>query len=1240
MNDSRSLIADGDLLWIQSRYGVIRLDTRAWECTVFTGVGTGFLHSLLPDGQGGLWIGSRQGLGRISDGRRRMVLPARFFRQHPPANLRLGWDGNLCVGLHEAFSFVMDVDTLKVIEAHLPDGEPVITDLFAQSNNCARWQRASGWSDSSSSYLNYATRAGCEQIAEQLASNDLQPRALIAVSADGEETWVVEKTSSETVRLTRQWGGMVQEANVPYQHVAALALGHDAWMILGERLVRVHTRAPFQDDEAAAFAVQPFSLRVDAFPGDVRSLVEDQAGGVWAINGYGALRYDELEQNWSRVISATRSADAIAADPDQGVWVAGRGELLRATQAQQQSWPLPDVITGTPTALLVGQNHRLWLGTLQDGIWTTLVPSMAEAWDEPVALDWRQFGSEHGLADELITVLSYGPDGRMYAGHHAGVSMFAPTNGDLVPTDGDFAPTDGDFAPTDGDFAPTDGDFAPTDRMELGRWTTLPGSDAPDGKGWVNALAWKGEQLWVGYFNDLALRSYADGLWTDHVCPADMLGIGALLVDDDGVLWVGTTEGLWRWPAASKGSESFCRMLEPDSIAVRETLTLFQDAEGRIWAGGREGVSMLESVAKMPTATPTYTSRLTPTPTSTSTPTLRAEPQDKTITPYPTVMPDWPAVTPTPVAPLDDWDFSVPDAGSAWRRQWRYEDSPSRVNALLRDGEWLWVAMPEGLVHLNLRTLAFTRLEYAGAESDFSLAQMRALLRDPQGCLWASSGGYKGSARYCANPSGIGGDWQIVPDASGFQMAVDAGGNLRTYYYGGGHGRDVLILLCTGYQPPLGKGESIYSLYSELPPASDCAHWFSTSSNQGQLDPYQSSAECQKLAAWRERLASQFGPGYMESVSLALDGDAVWFFRQRGRVTEFKQYDLLRLDDEGRLLTVPWNFAPPGPKTLLAADVVRTGVWIGTPDGLFFSDGQSVQKMPLHPADLVTTRPIVLELARDSKGGLWAATEGGLFRLDEETDVWQSTGVNRTVRITPDKAGGLWTVPRLPMSWGTVEHFDGNNWQEHPWHLGWPCAPKDIVADGDGGLWLIASDCAFQRFDGQQWTRAIDIHGNWLLRDSTGGVYAGQGDNQIYHYDQAQGLRALPLPQDHSRTYIEDVVLDPGGNLWMAYRDYPYLLHLPPCESLVPSEDCEGWQWRQSIDPVTEPVYALLVDSRGNLWAGGKHALLRYDGARWERIPALNTTRLDIIKALAEDRQGRIWAAGLGGFYVYDPTGE
>ena len=432
------------------------------------------------------------------------------------------------------------------------------------------------YSDNYCDYCNYTTLAGCEQIARQMAGG----YSLIAVSPNGDETWAIEGTW-----LLHQREGEVERVEIPHQDVLALAadpVHGGVWMATEDGLVHGELRTPIEDQALSThYVFQPFSLNSEIFPGSALAFTVDEAGQVWAVNGDSVLRYDESDQTWRQVIS-TRDADAIAADPVRGVWIAGNGELSYFDGAQWRTWPISGTYYSKPTALLVGENGRVWMGTLQRGVWTTVPPmqSAGATDDEQPVLDWRQFAIEDGLADELITALARGPDGRIYAAHYAGISVFDPAAG-----------------------------------VENGRWTTLPGSDA-DRDGWINALAFapplrprSGQAqaeggLWVGYHRSTSLRRYQDGRWANHhlppwccqvnlTSPRAEQGIGALLVDEDGALWVGTTEGLWRWPAAGEGTPCW-QIFDVNVLTMRNVLALAQDDQGRIWVGGTEGVAMWE----------------------------------------------------------------------------------------------------------------------------------------------------------------------------------------------------------------------------------------------------------------------------------------------------------------------------------------------------------------------------------------------------------------------------------------------------------------------------------------------------------------------------------------------------------------------------------------------------------------------------------------------------------------------
>jgi hypothetical protein len=573
-----------------------------------------------------------------------------------------------------------------------------------------------------------------------------------------------------------------------------------------------------------------------------------------------------------------------------------------------------------------------------------------------------------------------------------------------------------------------------------------------------------------------------------------------------------------------------------------------------------------------------------------------------------------PILTPAGTLPdhLDDRPLCglvLSETRSPWRPYWRSFYGQGGVSALLREGDWLWVGTPQGLARLDLESLDCTLLERTGTDPDVSLAGVHALVRDPEGCLWAASNG--GVARYCAGASGDGRGWQPMPiDLFVSQLAFDADGNLWVFSIGR-FGWSAYRY--AGHEPPADgewEGESVP--YGSVP-KDDCDHWFSKSYD----DRFQSPAECRALAAWRQRLDVQALPAGLQLLEtrypLAVSGEGVWLFAQEYRPGLLA---LLHLTDKDKWSVMSWPFAY---SALMVADETRAGVWTGSPDGLILSDGRTVQRMLLSPADLAPTGPAVFDMARDRAGRLWAATEQGLFRLDEGVERWWPTEIGENVLIAPDDQGGLWAVSRF--GGGQVSHFDGERWQ-HQSGL-WQCSPRDIAADVGGGLWMTAPGCDLLGFDGQQWAPyggGFDVQGALLGRGPGGELYAALRDDRIQRYDGTT-WEILPAPEEHRYALVEALAVDRRGGLWLGFPTSPYLRYF------------DGSRWHEFTGSVTLPVFALFIDSRGWVWVGGEGALLRYDGEGWESIPTG-----DLIVALGEDRQGRIWAGGPGGLYIYDPA--
>jgi ligand-binding sensor domain-containing protein/signal transduction histidine kinase len=117
--------------------------------------------------------------------------------------------------------------------------------------------------------------------------------------------------------------------------------------------------------------------------------------------------------------------------------------------------------------------------------------------------------------------------------------------------------------------------------------------DALVNKRIVKALAVDAEnQIWVG--TQFGLLCYAN----EHVkeIPPLSADVTALLVDRHGVLWVGTTgSGLARYE-----NGRFVFMRKADGLGSDNIIALYEDAEGSVWVGTRDGLSQLTDV-KFPT---------------------------------------------------------------------------------------------------------------------------------------------------------------------------------------------------------------------------------------------------------------------------------------------------------------------------------------------------------------------------------------------------------------------------------------------------------------------------------------------------------------------------------------------------------------------------------------------------------------------------------------------------------------
>ena len=285
---------------------------------------------------------------------------------------------------------------------------------------------------------------------------------------------------------------------------------------------------------------------------------------------------------------------------------------------------------------------------------------------------------------------------------------------------------------------------------------------------------------------------------------------------------------------------------------------------------------------------------------------------------------------------------------------------------------------------------------------------------------------------------------------------------------------------------------------------------------------------------------------------------------------------------------------------------------------------------------------MVLALAEDRSGHIWAATDGGLARYDGGTlRVWQHD---------PEQPGSL---PGNEIETLLVDPLD------RVW----------VGINGKGVARLDADRERFTSFDalnnecqGQVWTLAYAEEALWV-GSSTHGVCRFGEDGSLRFFRQAPG----GLPSDT----IYSSLVDAQGRLWLGTEgglarwngtafEAVAARELGAVSVLRLSRDAEGAIWIgtqndglyriDAQDRVSRPRWAdsaqlrsamVLADRQGGYWAGTSDGLLRGDASQLRRLEGdrgsgFLTSHSGVLDLL-QDHEGGMWVALLTQGLAYLP---
>lgn len=320
----------------------------------------------------------------------------------------------------------------------------------------------------------------------------------------------------------------------------------------------------------------------------------------------------------------------------------------------------------------------------------------------------------------------------------------------------------------------------------------------------------------------------------------------------------------------------------------------------------------------------------------------------------------------------------------------------------------------------------------------------------------------------------------------------------------------------------------------------------------------------------------------------------------------------------------------PALRSTLSALIGRDGtLYAGTPNGLLRVSADGSRTEPLWPPPEAAPAN-VFDVVEDASGRLWLAVRGaGVVRLDPHTgesewlhhqrDLPGSLPEEFITTLMIDRSGLLWLggeTRGVATTRPTSETFTWLVDLESPRDRVTRNMVSGLYAGDPGFIWIGTEGDGLKRYD-----RERDHYENW--NDS---------------FAKALGLKSAP--QELS---IYSIVGGQAGRLWLATSHGPFEFDTQTRQaSLLPIPPLGG---ATAVASGNQETRSLALSRSGALWLGTRtKGLFRYDNGavrNWRHDDAdPDSLPHNMVLALHEDRQGRVWIGTLDGLALIDADGR
>jgi len=308
-------------------------------------------------------------------------------------------------------------------------------------------------------------------------------------------------------------------------------------------------------------------------------------------------------------------------------------------------------------------------------------------------------------------------------------------------------------------------------------------------------------------------------------------------------------------------------------------------------------------------------------------------------------------------------------------------------------------------------------------------------------------------------------------------------------------------------------------------------------------------------------------------------------------------------------------------------------LWCGTTSGLLRFDGGRFQLFS--GREIPELKDVeVLELLCDSDGRLWIGGIGGQIVVYEQgrfrrLGEAEGTPQIREPKFGQDPEGDFWINGRID---GMFYRFGRERFEAVTWPGLKPNMIDRFRANPKGEIWavheqerslvhLTAHGAETYNLTNPQGDpehsigRFFDLQDGRLAVNSKRGIYAFDGSEwKLVH------PFSVPVPSN-----VLDSIQDRVGNFWLS----AYQVGLTCIET-------NGFPTKVSLPDTATDTYirCLLLDSEGNVWAGGDDGLYRLRRKAFRPQPVMARQGLETYSsAVVEDAKGDIWLFDINGWY-------